>query len=621
MRSLLRRFAEVVLLGVFLSGFLITLGLMGDFWQSFSEGLARVPVPEGPSKTEEAAANQMERSILAKPINNVSMAVWISNPDSDWQSLVSGLRRQGLTFRIAHGLEDLDVAVILVYPSFSGKAIAPHIYKHLLQKVRSGTVLITQNVESELSQRFGFQKARYSQDESYICLERHLSRCKDNGRRWTSLRFEKPDGDISGFETMGYVGAKHPLAKFGSGDAALIVNPLGKGALYAFGLDVGTTLRQTQGVGLPIKPITESEALTTWIYDQIQTIYLTSGAKHPLSQKSDQGKPELLITHEIRNEGDLLQALRWADLEYRLGVKAIFIIDYAFMKGMTPDLWVSPKSRAQLSEISHLGHVIALGWLKGSPPIEALEGGNGEESIRWSNEDGGRNQPTFPGSQTGILRIGRHVLEQGYGLGVVDIFMTDQELIPETFEKALRRSGFRFLSRSGFATQGLKLPMMLQPSEDEISDQELMLLPSRVRVEHLGQSLKSFSGASMVLFDIPLGPENADEIEIFFEELKESFEVTDLRIHQEKERALIQQKAVLERHKNKYEIRIESPSTLGPMTIRLPAGMQKIYGLPKICPRRLEAEVMGGENWVEVCHFSRSLHAGLGFKLINSSWN
>lgn len=369
MRSFFRRSAELILLAVFLSGFLITLGLIGNFWQSFSQGLARDPVPEGPFLILQENSPEREKSFLKKPNSTLSIAVWISNPDSDWQSLVAGLRRQGLPFQLAHDVKDLEASVIVVYPTFSGRVLSPQIYKHLMKKIRGGSVLITQNVESDLGPRFGFQKARYSLNESHICLDQHVAQCQDPGHRWTSLQFQKPDGEVDSFETIGYVGAKHPLATFGTGDAALIVNPMGKGALYAFGVDLGATVRQSQGVGLPIKPILdpESEDLTTWIYDQIQAIYLRSGASNPLIKKSSHGKPKALITHEIRKESDLLQAVRWAALESRLDVKSIYIIDYGFLKNMTPDLWISPLPRAQLASISELGHVFALGWLGESP--------------------------------------------------------------------------------------------------------------------------------------------------------------------------------------------------------------------------------------------------------------
>jgi hypothetical protein len=607
MRSLFRRSAELVLLAVFLSGFLITLGLMGDFWQSFSSGLAREPVPEGPLMTRQEDPLKTGQPLTAKPKSGVSMAVWISNPDSDWQSLVAGLRRQGLPFRLAHDMSDLDAPVIMVYPTFSGKALPPSIYKQLLEKIRSGSVLITQNVETELGPRFGFQKARYSLDESHICLNGQVARCQDQGYRWTSLRFEKPDGEVGSFETMGYVGAKHSLAQFGNGDAALIMNPLGKGALYAFGLDVGATVRQTQGVGLPIKPMLdpESEDLTTWIYDQIQAIYLRSGASNPLITKSGHGKPQGLITHEIRTESDLLQAVRWAALEARLGVRAIYIIDYAFLKTITPDFWISPLPKAQLASISHLGHVIALGWLAGSPALDALEKGTGEESIYWSDGEDARYQPTFPSSQTGVLRISKHVLEEGYGLGAVEIFVTDQELIPGSFEKALRKSGFRYLIRSGFKPNGLRLPMLMPTSEAMTKNQELTLLPSRVRLESLGWASENRPRSSMTILDLPLGPEAEEQIKRFYDQLNQSVVMTELSKYQEQDNALSDLKSGLERHMNRYEMRVESSVPLGPITIHLPAGIQKTYGLPKACPTRVEAEVKRGETLIELCHRSR----------------
>ncbi|MEN9680239.1 MAG: hypothetical protein RLZZ627_132 [Pseudomonadota bacterium] len=607
MRTLVRKSAELVLLVVFVSGFLITLGLMGDFWRSFSHGLAREPVPEGPSMPHRTAQLLTEHPLQEKSISDASMVIWISEPDSDWQSLVAGLRRQDLPFRMAHSMKDLDAPVILVYPTFSGKAIPPQIYKHLLKKVRSGSVLITQNTESELGPRFGFQKARYSLDESHICLDGRLPQCKDQGHKWTSLRFEKPDGEVSSFETMGYVGAKHPLAKFESGDAALIMNPFGKGALYAFGLDIGATVRQSQGIGLPIKPImdADSENVTTWIYEQIQAIYLNSGASDPLFKKSSQAKPEALITHELRKEGDLLQAVRWAALEARLGVKALYIIDYAFLRSITPDFWISPLTKAQLASITRLGHGIALGWLEGSPSLDALEKGSGAESIQWMNDEGGRNQPRFPSSQTGVLRIGKQVLEEGYGLGRVEIFVTAQELIPGSFEKALRESGFRYLIRSGFKANGPDLPMLVQPSAEVTADQELTLFPSRIRVESLSQGSPDCSGSSMTILDLPLGSDAEEHIKSFFDQLNESVVVTELSQYRKQDDARSNLKLGLERYNNKYEIKLESPVPLGGTTILLPSGIQKIYGLPKACPRRVEAEVKSGETRIELCHRSR----------------
>lgn len=607
MRFPLRRSAEMVLLGVFLSGFLITLGLMGDFWRSFSDGLAREPVPEGPFMTQKAVPLKMGPSSSESSPSSPSMAVWISNPDSDWQSLLSGLRRQGLPFRIAHDLKDLDTEVIMVYPTFSGKVIPDQIYQYLLHKVRLGSVLITQNVESELGRHFGFKKARFSLDESHICMGRPSSECKDKGQGWSSLRFEKPNGESSGFETMAYEGARHPLASFGNGGAALIVNPFGKGALYAFGLDLGAIIRQAQGIGLPIKPIVETGSvdLTRWTYDQIQAIYLDSGARHPLIQKSNRSKPEAVITHAIRKESDLLEAVRWAAEESRLGVKALYIVDHAFLKGMTPDLWISPLPKAQLSSIAHLGHVIALGWLNGSPPLDALEIGTGEESIHWTDDQGRRNKPTFPNSQTGILRIGRQVLEQGYGLGTVDVFVTDQELIPVSFEKALRDAGFRYLSRSGFAEKGLNLPMLLNAPGDEGTGQDLTLLPSRIRVEGVSEARRPEFSPSLLLLDIPLASETRERIEAIYNALDTSFQGTELGIYLKQAQTYLQTTTVLERHRDKYQFKIASPDALGSLTIHLPAGLRKAYRLPKKCPERLAVEVQKGEQRVTLCQISR----------------
>lgn len=612
MRSFFRRSAELILLAVFLSGFLITLGLIGNFWQSFSQGLARDPVPEGPFLTLQENSPERETSFLKKPNSTLSIAVWISNPNSDWRSLVAGLRRQGLPFRLAHDMKDLEAPVIVVYPTFSGRALSPQIYKHLLEKIRGGSVLITQNVESELGPRFGFQRAQYSLNESHICLDQHVAQCQDPGHRCTSLRFEKPDGEVDSFETIGYVGAKHSLATFGNGNgnAALIVNPLGKGALYAFGVDLGATVRQAQGVGLPIKPILDPkcEDLTTWIYDQIQAIYLRSGASIPLIKKSSHGKPKALITHEIRKESDLLQAVRWAALESRLGVKSIYIIDYAFLKNLTPDLWISPLPRAQLASISELGHVIALGWLGESPALDALDKGTGEESIHWTDLEGSRYQPTFPSSQTGILRISKHVLEEGYGLKGLEVFVTDQELIPGSFENALRESGFRYLIRSGFKPNGLTLPMLMPESESVAADQELTLLPSRVRVEGLRWASDNRTRSSMVILDLPLGTDAEEQIKSFYDQLNQSLIMTDLRQYQAEEHAQSGLKSHLERHMNKYEIRVESPVRLGATTIHLPAGIRKSQSLSESCPHQLEAELERGETRIELCQRGRKFH-------------
>lgn len=608
MGSLFRRSAELILLGVFLSGFLITVGLLGDFGRSFSNGLSREPVPAGPFLTDRVAPNTVDQSLLTEKNARDPMVVWISNPDSDWEGLISGLRRQNLPFRLAHEREDLDADVILVYPTFSGKALPEGIYQHILRKVQSGSVLITQNVESELGPRFGFRKARFSMEESMICVDAGVPQCKNQSENSSSLRFETPNGEIISFETMGYLGAKHPLTHFGSGDAALIMNSFGKGSLYAFGLDLGSIVRQSLGLGLPIKLISESQSgdLTSWIYDQIQTIYLRSGTRQPLIKKSNLAKRAGLISHEIRTEKDLLEAARWAAIESRLGVKALYIIDYGFLKAMTPDLWISPLTKAQLASISKLGHPIGLGWLKGSPPLDALEKGTGGEFIQWTDDAGARYHPTFPSSQTGVLRISRQVLEQGYGVRPIDTFITDQELIPIAFARALQESGFRYLSRSGFEPEGLDLPMVLQTSEDQVSDHDLMILPSRIHLMGLNQPEPSSSRVSMRLLDIPLGSEDKNQIEGFFDQLRMNLELTELDIYRERLQALAKQKSLLERTKNKYELVIESPIDLGSSTIDLPVGLRNLYRLPRKCPNRLEVEVFKGEQRVEVCRFSRT---------------
>lgn len=595
-----------MLLGVFVAGFMITFWLMGGFLRSLSDGLGREPVPEGPLVTQKAVSVREDASILGNGVSGFSLAVWISNPESDWQGLIAGLKRQGLPFRIAHGIEDLDAEVILVYPTFSGKALPEPIYRHIFNKVRSGSVLVTQNVESELGRRFGFKRARYSLVESYICVDGRSSKCKDQGRSWTSLRFEKPNGEITGFETMGYVGAAHPLAKFESGDAALIMNPFGKGALFAFGLDIGSCLSQIQGVGLPIKPIAgaANEDVTAWIYDQIQTIYLDSGSRDPLITKSPMSKSEVLVTHEIRNKSGLHEAVRWAATEAQIGVKALYIVDYGLLKEMTPDLWIAPSVKANLASISHAGHRIGLGWLDGSPPLDALDKGSDWETVVWTDGDGSRSQPKFPGSQTGILRVGRHVLEQGYGLGegAVEVFVTNQALIPPSFESALQTSGFRFLSRAGFGGSGgpTLLTLLRKPEIDE-DRRSLTLLPSRIRVEGLNLPKSVGSRSSLTLLDIPLRGERREEIVRFYERLQESNKITEVSNYQQQVKALSNQKTVFQRNMGAYELMVDAPMALGTSTIHLPVGFRKAHGIPKVCPDRLEVEIFKGPQWIQLC--------------------
>ena len=298
------------------------------------------------------------------------LVILLTDPDSAWLGLAHGLKSIGIPFRITRDVQEaLTHQVVLVYPTISGKVLAPEALQALAEFPKKGGTLIGVHVlGGGLNQVFGFREAVASQQRYDIRLTESdplLAELTDPRERQLRIGIREKSRDVMG--TYGYTGANNPLALFDDGTAAITQATYGRGRAFAIGLDVGFLL--LKGYNNRGEELIQSydnqfdPTLDVWLR-LLKSIYRATEERAVTVGTVPFGKSlSVMLTHDVDFTESMRNAVDYAEYEKSQGLAGTYFIQVKYIRDYNDDIFFNDDG------VRHLRRLVELGMELGSHTI------------------------------------------------------------------------------------------------------------------------------------------------------------------------------------------------------------------------------------------------------------
>jgi hypothetical protein len=381
------------------------------------------------------------------------LALLLTDPDSAWLGLVHGLQSIGVPFRITRDYrEAVRHRVVLVYPTISGRVLPPEALQALAKFPADGGTLIGINVEGGgLNQVFGFSETQPARTRREIVFDpaHPLARRFDDARERV-IPFSNPKSGADAAGSLGYVGAKVPLARFDDGTAAITSRRVGDGHAYAFGIDPGFLLltgynNREQGVARSYA--NEFEPALDVLLRLLRDIYREGEPAAVTLDTVPQGKAlATLLTHDIDYRTSITNAPQYAEYEAAAGLRATYFIQTKYVRDWNDEVFFNDAGLVPLRRLRELGMEIASHSVAHSIVFNRLSLGTGEERYPQYRPFVRDKEHTEGATVLGELRVSRFLLEHFLPDYRVVSFRAGHLRNPYMLPQALEATGYRFSS-------------------------------------------------------------------------------------------------------------------------------------------------------------------------------
>lgn len=385
-------------------------------------------------------------------------ALLVTDTDSSWYGLASGLRSIGLPYRLVDSVaEALQHEFIIAYPRLSGALLQPQELQQLAAHVREGGTLIGFGVlGGGLEPVFGFAAALEADLQGQLDFVSEAAFMQELTRlpQERSLRFGAEGDPASGLPALVYDNPKlPPLALYADGRPAIVYNEYagaqGAGRAVAFGIDLGHLLLRAHNArfsGLEGSYVNEYRPGGDTLLRLLAALYRAAEPNAVLLSPTPQGREvSVLLTHDVDFTVSLANLPAYVAVEREAGVPATWFIQTKYVKDYNDDLFFDPVRVEVMRELA-------------MPDLEV-----GSHSVSHSNEF--RNMPVGDGRETypqyqpfvfdfstvrnasilGELRVSRFLLEH-FAEQKVQAFRPGHLSLPQALPQLLQASGYRYSS-------------------------------------------------------------------------------------------------------------------------------------------------------------------------------
>lgn len=449
------------------------------------------------------------------------LAILLTDTNSEWISLVQGLKSIGIPFVITMDYKKaLQHKVVLVYPAVGGKTLSPWAYRELMAFPDRGGTLIGINVESNnMNDIFGFDNAVPTSRNTSLNFKRTdsplLSSFTDSKEMTIML------GDVTSKEpnygTCSYTHPRHaPLAVFNNGEAAITEERHGRGVAYAWGIDIGGFLSDgynDRGELYAQSYINEYQPSADVLLRLLKEMY-AAGEEDGVTIGSVPYNKNLsvLFSHDVDANTSYKNAVTYAEYEKSVGIKGTYFIQTKYIKDWNDEAIFTKEAIADLKKVHALGMEIGSHTVAHSKVFAEAPLGTGNEKYP-------DYQPFVLDRYTvqnftvlGELRVSKFLLEE---LGITDkviSFRPGELANPKTLAQALQATGYKYSSTLTANSALTHLPFRLNYGKGDVGESEVFEFPLTLedelppallnRVEdgiELGKKIGKYGGIYVVL--------------------------------------------------------------------------------------------------------------------------
>ncbi len=397
------------------------------------------------------------------------LAVFLTEDESNWLSLVRGLKTIGIPFRVT---TDLEAALrhdsVMIYPQITGLNLELGELTAIREYVQEGGTLIGTNVlGGGLFDMFGFKEISESKARYGMNFETGFSETADFQNKGLSrLKIGSAADTAANPGTNSYLGVKNPpLARYENGEAAIIENVYGDGKTYALGVDVGQLL--AKGYNRRQVDITEHYAnhyqptLDAFLI-LIENIYMAKPRPRVTLGTVPDGKDlSFILSHDVDFSKSLKNALPYAEHQNEEAISATYFIQTKYVRDYNDVIFMDDEAIGVIQELERLGAEIASHSVAHSNAMWDFDIGDGTETYPQYRPFVMNAARTRGATIMGELRVSKFLLDHFTAGQEVESFRPGFLSNPSQMPQALASSGYKYSSSATANVSLTHLPFQL----------------------------------------------------------------------------------------------------------------------------------------------------------------
>lgn len=413
------------------------------------------PVELGPEQFDHGGASRL--------------AILITEEESHWLALASGMKTIGIPFRMTKDIETaLQHETLMLYPQVTGRNLEPDDLSALREYVQGGGTLIGTNVlGGGLSDLFGFEGISESKSRHLLTFQNGFSETQNFESRGLSRVKIGSASDISANPgTNSYIGPQNsPIAVYENGEAAIISNDYHNGKTYALGVDLGQLL--AKGYNRRQVDISEhyanhySPTLDAFLIF-IEGIYKDqTTAAVTLGTVPDGKSLSFMLSFDIDFSKSLKNAIVYAEHQKSEGISGTYFIQTKYVRDYNDRIFMNEEAGKLIRELESLGAEIASHSVAHSNDMWDFDLGDGSEFYPEYKPFVQTAKKTRNATIMGELRVSKFLLDHFLDTQDIDSFRPGFLSNPAQMPQALTSADYKYSSSSTANISLTHLPFQL----------------------------------------------------------------------------------------------------------------------------------------------------------------
>lgn len=408
----------------------------------------------------EAWRGPLTASVIAPPLTtpweafsaggDSRLAILLTGEDGgSWLALVEGLKALGVPLLVTRDWQNAILhRVVLVYPTISGLSLPPEGLAALRAfPERGGTLIGFQVLGGGLNPTFGVGEAVPGRGRFALEFTQAPIATGD-----ATVPLGRRDHPELGLGTYAYVPTDATvLARFDTGEAAVVHKTVGMGHTYAVGLDFGDLA--SRGFNNRQQSIARSyvnqfepavDTLLHWIKDRYRE---GEPAAVTLSGTPDGRELPIMLTHDLDYLRSLRNALEYVDFERGQGIRATYFVQTKYISDWEDHAFLDQDGIALIRSLAEAGMEVGSHTVAHTRQFAKLELGSGSELFPDYQPHVASKFVCTGCSLFGELRVSQFLLRQITGAPPVS-FRSGHLLNPPELPQALLATHFHYGSDS-----------------------------------------------------------------------------------------------------------------------------------------------------------------------------
>jgi len=419
------------------------------------------------------------------------MAIFLTDTESNWIALSSGLKTIGIPFRITDDIDEaLEHDVVMVYPYISGRDVKPETLRKLgAHALEGGTLIGTNVLGGGLETVFGFESVTERKDQAYLTFSEGFYETEDFAKRGLErLKIGSTTRISSNPGSNAYLSPKNePIAIYGDGLAAIVQNNPGKGRAYALGVDFGQMLAKGYNwrqVDITEHYANEYQPVLDALLIFLENVY-RGNQEHAvtLGTVPDGKTLSFILSHDVDFSQSLKNAVDYAKHEASENIEATFFIQAKYVEDFNDSIFFDNNGVEHLKKLEKLGMEIASHSVSHSLDFNKFPIGTGTEYYPDYKPFVRSETKTYGASVLGELRISKFLFEYFTKDEVVESFRPGYLRNPNELSQSLQSAGYKYSSSVTANMSLTHLPFRLTYNRDYDGLTEIFEIPITVEDE------------------------------------------------------------------------------------------------------------------------------------------